>query len=416
MTTIIDLPTNSDVYPTILSFLGHSSISNLQKTCNTFRHIVNLSITSLTFSDECLIITLQGMMDRVAAFPNLETVIIRLHDSIEFEVFQVLTMITELSCGWLEFPGHSLASLSTCTKLVSLDLSHAKFSDEGMEPLSLLTNLEKLNMEYCTTITGTGFQYLTSLTKLHTLNVSSTSITSDGFYDIGQLSSLIDLNCMDCLHMSILSLVHLSNLKLLENLNIQFAKELIDITPIGEMPSLEYLNIDNCERLTVSDVDSWSRLDNLKTVTFYSSFVSDDILKCVSRLPSLENLDLGNNNMFTSIGIRHLISVTSLEDLYMPHCDHLTNHAFEHLAQMTQLTSLTLSSCNSFDARGLVHLTNLTSLVELDVENCENITIDHTDYLVKRMPNTRIHRGGGDGFYDDPEYFHVATQFWENNN
>lgn len=416
MTSITDLPTNSNVYPKILSFLGDYSKSNLQKTCNAFRCIVNLSITNLTFLDEDASITVQDMMDRITAFPNLKSVIIRSHTSLEFDAFHLLTMITYLSCGWLKFPDRSLVCLSNCVNLKTLDIGNSKFSDEGMEPLSLLTNLEKLCMEYCTTITGTGFKYLTTLTKLHTLNVSGCSITSDGFYEIGQLTTLIDLNSTDCIHMSNLSLVHLSNLKLLKTLYLQFSRELLDITPIGEMIDLEYLNIDDCEHLSVSNIDSWSRLDKLKTLSLYSSGVSDDILECVSRLPSLKSLYIGNNTMFTNEGLRHLVSLTSLQDLYMPYCDNLTNDGMYYLGYLTQLTSLTISDCTSFDFRGLKHLTQLTSLKELDVQDCKNITYEHTEYLIKRLPNTYITSSRGDGFYDDPEYFHVATQFWENNN
>lgn len=409
MTTIIDLPTNSNIFPTILSLLKGYQISNLQLTCNRFRYIVNSSITNLVFSDEDSIITRQDMTDRIAAFPNLDSVVIRLFKSIEFQAFRVLTRITKLSCSWLDFPQHTCYYLDNCINLKNLDLSYSKFSDEGMEPLSLLTNLTKLQLGYCNTITGGGFQYLTSLTNLLDLDVTGCNITDDGYGHIGRLTSLQCFQCIDC---SNLHLIHLGNLTQLKVLYLQFSQQVIDISPIGGMSNLEYLNMDNFEHLTISEMNSWSTLDKLKRVDLYGSAVSNDILRCISQLPSLETLDVGDNMSFTSEGLGYLSIVTSLKGLYMSYCDCLTNDGLLYLSHLSQLTSLSISKCNSFDIRGLLDLTGLISLKELDITDCGNITRDHCEYIVTKMPTTNVLYGRTAFNDEDLEHFHLATEYW----
>ena len=86
--------------------------------------------------------------------------------------------------------------LSSLTLLQDLNLCSTKITAEGLLAISTtLTQLIKLDLYCCRSITGAGFACLSSLTSLQDLNVGATKINDEGLLAISSsLTRLTELN------------------------------------------------------------------------------------------------------------------------------------------------------------------------------------------------------------------------------
>lgn len=88
-----------------------------------------------------------------------------------------------------------LYEIKNFSKLKTLDLSLSshQLSDEGVEEINVLTNLESLNLSN-TAVTCKCLKPLKKLNFLTNLDLSNTKISDDGFENIASLNNLKDLN------------------------------------------------------------------------------------------------------------------------------------------------------------------------------------------------------------------------------
>lgn len=382
MTSILDTRIVDDIFYVIFTFLGPASMSNLHRTCSKFRLLVNSTIKHIRASED------MSLTD-IECFPNV--------DSMSFEScanINQFTMLKHLNCSYVIFPEKSLQPIGSLTLLRKLDLSYAHFSDRGMAPLAAVTSLIKLTMYKCKQITGDGFKYLTPLTQLQYLNITDCNIHEYGYHKVGKLTSLQTLLCSFTKHMSTVCVGYLSNLKNLVTFEAQMIKKPIDLARINQMESLQVLNIGHSKRFIHTNPGSWSKLSALKEIHLEGTIISDDVL----------------------FGISHL---SSLEKLYLDSCKGFTDDGLMHLAQISTLKTLSLAFCYDITDVGLNYLTNLVTLMELDIEYCL-VSVEQVESMKRVMPNVQIEfnfeeteEESDDGFYNDPEYFRVATLFFE---
>lgn len=108
-----------------------------------------------------------------------------------------------------------LMSLATLRKLKSLRLNSCRVTDDVIEVLAKLPELEELELRNCFGISPRGFVALAELQKLKSLNLSGANIGNYGAEWIGRLSRLEHLNLSDTDvgNRGIAAIARLSNLK-----------------------------------------------------------------------------------------------------------------------------------------------------------------------------------------------------------
>lgn len=136
---------------------------------------------------------------------------------------------------------------------------------------------------------------------------------------------------------------------------------------------LNFAGLKEGDLQTLSPIKDLTQLRSLTWLIGYSpglnggldgraGYFTDDMLQYVSRLPKLDNLDLG----FTGVG----------------------DGGLSHLSHLTTLVSLALTDTKVTDA-GLRHLSSLNRLETLDL-NQTNVTKEGVERLRKQLPNCRI--------------------------
>ena len=109
---------------------------------------------------------------------------------------------------------------SSCDKLKILALNLAwcdQITDDGLQHISKLQNLQSLKLNGCYKITDTGLEHISNLEKLQTLNLyRCDNVTDKGLQHISKLQNLQSLKLIWCDKITDTGLKHISNLKNLE--------------------------------------------------------------------------------------------------------------------------------------------------------------------------------------------------------
>ncbi len=120
----------------------------------------------------------------------------------------------------------------------------------------------------------------------------------------------------------------------------------------------------------------------IRAVELIKSKITDDDLKCLARLPSLEILEIGGGKV-TDAGTVHLEGLVQLQKLYL-HDLPLTDAALRHLARLPNLRVLSLQRTR-VTGKGLVHFKGHKNL---NVINLSFTKADDTALAaMKHIPN-----------------------------
>jgi hypothetical protein len=109
-------------------------------------------------------------------------------------------------------------------------------------------------------------------------------------------------------------------------------------------------------------------LDDVRTVDFSDSDVTDSTLAYLKRLPHLENLFL-NRTVVTDAGLSHLSSLTGLTCLSLK-ATHISDAGLAHLAGLTKLEYLSLEHTEVTEM-GLPNLQEFTQLQRLSLQTTQ---------------------------------------------
>ncbi|XP_027066943.1 uncharacterized protein [Coffea arabica] len=260
---------------------------------------------------------------------------------------------------------HGLKQLDGClSNLAYLGFIKSNaLTREGMQALSSLFNLEKLDFDRCPRIHG-GLVHLKGLTKLKSLKIRCCKCITDS--DMESLAGLINLKELQISSVNITN-IGVSYLEGLSNL-ISLTVEGCNVTascldPISAFRHLKVLNL-GFNDVTDACLVHLKGLTRLESLNLDSTRVGDGGLANLVGLQGLRKLHLSDTEVGNE-GLRHLSGLTNLEEINLSFTS-VTDGGLEKLSQLTNLKSLNLDAPQITD-HGLEMLTGLTEVTHLDL-------------------------------------------------
>lgn len=273
---------------------------------------------------------------------------------------QILSLRRPLKEVIVGVPNLESLNVSGCYNVTDMNLSLAFSSD--------LPNLKILDLSLCKQITdsstGRIAQYLKNLEVLELGGCSNITNTSLLLIAWG-LKKLKRLNLRSCWNLSDQGIGHLAGM----------SKEL---SKAEGNPALEYLGLQDCQRLTDEALKHIAEgLTSLKVINLsFCVSITDSGLKYLAKMLTLEELNLRACDNISDIGIAYLTEGGSrISSLDVSFCDKIGDQALQHLSQgLFHLKSLSLSACNITDD-GLKQIAkSVHELETLNIGQCQRIT------------------------------------------
>ena len=168
---------------------------------------------------------------------------------------QIASVLKFPELNYLEIAGNknasdqTLARISQCKKLRTLNLCNTNLSDEAFTAICESNTLRRLNVRG-TQVSDIGLTRIVKCTSLELLNLGYTQVTSDGFQSIGGCSSLRALN-IDGITIDALALVHLQKLPNLESLSVCDTN--LSDDHVSALTSLKSLTVIYVNNTSISD-------------------------------------------------------------------------------------------------------------------------------------------------------------------
>ena len=326
----------------------------------------------------------------IAAVPTLK--ILHLHHSgseVNDKHFAPLAFRTGLESlhisAYSTLTDGMLPHLAALTNLIKLQLNGEKLTDDGLKRLTGLTNLRELDIQGTQSngevlsvvkaqleslsirrLTDETAQHLNKFPKLTRLTIYESPMTERGFAAIAGLRRLRTLRLRDCPNIASSAFTALSEMHSLKELDLRD-------TTIGDEALRKIANLE------------------LTSLELNSGNITDDGMRHVFNILTLNRLSLGPKTKITDRGLKHLWRLNRLHnlDLYSPH---ITGSGFAPLAELPELYSLRLSSPALTDkAFGYLSETSKLNHLELGTalsENASNLT-DSGLQLLADKPNWR---------------------------
>ena len=228
---------------------------------------------------------------QLAPMNRLKSLELHFLPSVSDEGLQCLTELTGVGELWLDGPrfgDRDLEQVGRMPQLRKLSLYRTSITDAGIAAIEDLTNLEELNIDGASKLTGASFRSIGRLKKLRVLRVS--------------LPWANDMT--------------LANLKSLD-----------------ELESLEL----SARGITGLGFQGLESLDSLRRLKVWG-YISDDGLEAIARLNGLKLLEFGGHQV-TDNGLASLAALKHLESLSF-HGTSVTDAGLEHLKALQKLKSL----------------------------------------------------------------------------
>lgn len=235
---------------------------------------------------------------------------------------------------------------------INLGFQSQALQDEDLKQLTVLTELEHLDLKDCTTLSDKSLLYLTSLKSLRSLNLSRTSINGVGLNYLAALGQLKELNLSGCHWLNDMTSGHLKRLQQLTS---------ICLDAPSDQPFEDWMwRNELMQRATSSASTSYfgHQLEELR------GGISDDGLRQILGLHNLQELSIQRTKI-TDAGARELTHLARLESLDISRTA-ITDAALESICQLKQLRKLKLNFVAISDA-GLRNLTKLERLEEIEL-------------------------------------------------
>lgn len=248
----------------------------------------------------------------------------------------------------------SLANLTGVPNIESLGFSGPGINDKGMEVLSKLTRLVRLDLSD-SAISDATLVHLKPLSNLQVLGLRRTGVTDEG---LAAISGLPKVRAVDLRNSNIADagLVHLGKLKSLADLQLEKSK----VTDAG---ILELAGLP------------------LKGINFnYCTTISNASMKVFGAMPTLESIQLDYTKV-SDEGMAEVKNLKKLKRLRVRGCD-VTGEGFAHLKGLTNLERLELRD-TSLDDDGLAVIAELPKVNYLDISECRLVTPDGMKLLGK---------------------------------
>lgn len=159
---------------------------------------------------------------------------------------------------------------------------------------------------------------------------------------------------------------------------------------IGRISSLEELFIWDAENVSDAGVAYLEKLKNLKNIHLSKAKITDESLRVLARLPRIETLSLQQNH-FSDDGLAYLRATPSLKRLYVGIGENkITDEGMTHLSSLPNLELIDIQNSKVTD-RGLEYLKNLPKLREIWAGSTQ-ITAEGEKRIKEAIPTLKINR------------------------
>lgn len=369
------------------------------------------SLRVLSFHENLCRITDAGMV-QISEMPKLEILCLHAMRNITDDGIAHLSKLRslkKLNIGGSQVTDRGLAYLSQIKTLEHLDLPQDQkgITDKGLAYLGTLPNLKhlsisrihfndpKMNKEY---YTDKGLAELAKCRLLEELNIGSIGITDDGIDHILKLKNLEKLMLFGCDNVTDKGLAKLAALKSLRDLYVT-GMSIEGLNSLQSMPNLTSLTAKNLKRNSVVlDISGLTELEeiNLDFRSRSKDVFTDADLKCLASLNRIKWLQIGPRN-YTDKGLAYLAGLTNMERLGIGGSD-LTDEGLKHLIGMKKLNHLSVLKGFDIDKRdyasggditdeGLRQLEELKQLQFLNIYSDNDFSDAALRRLWKELPN-----------------------------
>jgi choice-of-anchor C domain-containing protein len=238
-----------------------------------------------------------------------------------------------------------LATLTTQKDVESLKLAGKDVSKFGLDGISKLTKLKRLDLRGCRLVDSQGVSALQKL-SLILLNLDDTVVNDD-----------------------------------------------IADTLVMLMPSLEYLDLNKTE-ITTKVCEKISISRKLTVLNLAQTNIDQHALPYIANISSLIHLNLSGDNVGGQLS--ELGRLQHLEDLSVKAVGNLTAGDIAAIASFPSLRKLNVAKTNVSD-QGLRAISKMPLLKELTVIGCTKITADSVKRFHKDAPNCKLKRDAYEG-------------------
>ncbi len=396
----------SDCFRHLSTFLPPSERRNLIISRRE-RDAWNCRITNADLTGKIVTLT---MVHELLTFPKIRKIILPVINSdlpcfdlvpADHPTLQSLT----LKIANLEKPISSLAT-SNATVLTHLQISESKISlYQDFTGFARFTHLEQLILNYCELRILRGdfldqigslsslrdlrlhfaqkeafpfvfddhFSCLSGLSRLETLALTCFDIAEIGCETLGKLPCLKTLDLNKCTLVTDAALRSLSNSSSLQVLKLKGRSRVThpDFASLAKLHQLETLELPDCRKITDAEVQTLEKLSrltslillhgiqmtdtsvhsiakhsHLKALILHSSAITDDGLEALSKIPTLESINLCCSPQITNRGLAHLALLPQLRELDISFCSNITDEGLRTFAENRQTLGLPAVTVN----------------------------------------------------------------------
>jgi len=255
-----------------------------------------------------------------------------------------------------------------------------------------LPKISKLVMDG---IQGESWKFVFHFYCLKELLIYECNIDDDDFAVIRNITGLMELVVRRCSSLKGSFFAHVSPIALgLDNFEFEdfdhnvperyYENLLKDLGNVRKL-SLEYTRIEDslfCQMMTMQMMTNIACCEN----------ITDLGLLRISKVKSLQNLDIGFLTWITDEGIVHLKNLDSLRVLDMYYCEELTDNTLEFISRNLKKLEHVAISCERFTANGLNHLLALKELKDIEYDKEMISDKDIESFRAKLKDQQKIRR------------------------
>ncbi len=279
--------------------------------------------------------------------------------------------------------GVGFGELATLPKLRSLHLSIPTIDDEGIQQISKLQQLRRLNLFPAPNVTAEGINALRNMTGLRELWIQGPKLSGDDYEFLSQLKELRLLFLEGGTDMGDVGTQYLSGLTKLRVTSMP-GKRLTDdgIRRIAKLSKLRLLNIPQAQ-ITTDALEEIAKLPELEAWSFDTQQLDDGSIAAIRSLPDKGTVILRGARI-TDAGVEELVEGDRYWFLNVSGTL-ITDHALEVIQSLENLKTLHLRDTKITDA-GLKRLYSAKGLYSLDIVGTE-VTEAGVRELEERLPN-----------------------------
>lgn len=298
-----------------------------------------------------------------------------------------LGKLMHLELYYCKITEQGFRDVGKCANLKRLDLYGAQYGD-AIESIPNKHSLEHLGLCYGGAVSSESIDKLSSYSNLTSLTLVGINLSSAGIRAIWKLQQLTDLNVVT-LKADPEDWQGLLKMKRLRTVNLGLTNLPANVIGrLGELQELQSLSLFLVPNADDTSVSGLCKNSQLKYLNLSSTNISDASLPAITRLLSLECLELARTKV-TYSNPGSLCDLKSLRMLVLSDTE-TSDAAIPILSSYSELHALRLSRTRITDA-GLLKLGAIRELKELWVHETST-SLEVCDQLKAKIPGLVVYR------------------------